>query len=133
MLLICCKNVFIFSLLFLTLLRFPLLPLPSPHVHTNCTDLRRSHLNSFCRATTCPGSISPSFHHHFTCSFYTSRSQKHKKDSQVKQLFVLSGSAGVKAARKHIDEIDPQCDTLSLSLAHTHTQTQTNARQPAGH
>ena len=29
-----------------------------------------------------------------------------KKDSQVKQLFALSGPASVKAARKHIDEID---------------------------
>ena len=29
-----------------------------------------------------------------------------KKDSQVKQLFALLGSARVKAVRKHIDEID---------------------------
>ena len=32
---------------------------------------------------------------------------KAQKDSQLKQLFALSGSAGVKAARKHVDEIDP--------------------------
>ena len=30
-----------------------------------------------------------------------------KKDSQVKQLFALLGSGGVKAACKHVDEIDP--------------------------
>ena len=30
-----------------------------------------------------------------------------KKDSQVKQLFALLGSAHVKSARKHLDEIDP--------------------------
>ena len=47
------------------------------------------------------------FHHHFTHSFYGRRSQKCKKGSQVKQLFALLGSAGLKAARKHIDEIDP--------------------------
>ena len=29
-----------------------------------------------------------------------------KKDSQIKQFFALLGSAGVKAARKHVDEID---------------------------
>ena len=32
---------------------------------------------------------------------------KAQKDSQVKQLFKLFASAGVKAAHKHIDEIDP--------------------------
>ena len=30
-----------------------------------------------------------------------------KKTSQVKQLFALLGSASVKVARKHVDEIDP--------------------------
>ena len=46
------------------------------------------------------------FHQCFTCSFYARRSQKHQKDSQVKQLFALSGSSCIKAARKHIGEID---------------------------
>ena len=32
---------------------------------------------------------------------------KAQKDSQVKQLLALLGSAGVKAARKLVDEIDP--------------------------
>ena len=41
----------------------------------------------------------------FTRSFYARRSQKRKKGSQLKQL---SGSVGVKAVRKHIDEIDPR-------------------------
>ena len=39
---------------------------------------------------------------------YARRSQKRQKDSQVKQLFALLGSACVKAARKHVDEIDPR-------------------------
>ena len=30
-----------------------------------------------------------------------------KKTSHVMQLFALSGSACIKAARKHVDEIDP--------------------------
>ena len=47
------------------------------------------------------------FHQHFTSIFYACRSQKCKKDSQLKQLFVLLGSASVKAARKLIDEVDP--------------------------
>ena len=49
------------------------------------------------------------FHQHFTCSFYALRSQKRKTDSQLKQLLALSGSAGVKAACKRVDEIDPHC------------------------
>ena len=47
------------------------------------------------------------FHQHFTRSFYTHRSQKRKKNSQLKQLVALLGSASVKAACKHFDEIDP--------------------------
>ena len=47
------------------------------------------------------------FHQHFTRSFYARRSQKRKKDSQLKQLFVLAGSVGIKAVCKHVDEIDP--------------------------
>ena len=47
------------------------------------------------------------FHHHFTSSFYVRRSQKCIKDSQVKQIVVLLGSACIKAAHKHVDEIDP--------------------------
>ena len=47
------------------------------------------------------------FHLHFMSSFYARRAQKPKKDSQLKQLFLLLGSAGVRAARKHVDEIDP--------------------------
>ena len=47
------------------------------------------------------------FINEFMHSFYAHRSQKQKRDSQVKQLLALSGSAGVKAAHKNIDEIDP--------------------------
>ena len=54
------------------------------------------------------------FHQHFTSSLYARRSQKHKKDSQFKQLLGLLGSACVKAANKHVDEIDPRCVFLPL-------------------
>ena len=47
------------------------------------------------------------FHPHFTHNFYAHRSRKNKKDSQLKQLFTFLESAGVKAAHKHVDEIDP--------------------------
>ena len=47
------------------------------------------------------------FHQHFMSSFYTRRSQKRRKDTHVKQLFALLESACVKAAHKHVDEIDP--------------------------
>ena len=43
------------------------------------------------------GSISPTFYKQIT---------KAQKDSQFKQLFALSGSAGVKVVGKYIDEID---------------------------
>jgi len=49
------------------------------------------------------------FINRFTRSFYARRTQKGKKDSQLKQLFVLFlllGSSGVKAARKPVGEID---------------------------
>ena len=45
------------------------------------------------------------FHQHFTCSFYVHRSQKCKKDNQLKQLFALLGSVHVKAERKQVDEM----------------------------
>ena len=49
------------------------------------------------------------FHQHFMSSFHAPRSQKCKKDSLVKQLFLLSGSECIKAEHKHVDEIDPRC------------------------
>ena len=54
--------------------------------------------------TTSPGLC----HQHFMRNFYVGRSHKRKKDSQLKQLFALLGYAGVKAAHKHIDEIEPR-------------------------
>jgi hypothetical protein len=39
-------------------------------------------------------------------SFCTRRAQKHIKDNQVVRFFTLLGSACVKAACKHVDEID---------------------------
>ena len=44
------------------------------------------------------------------------RSQKRKKDSHIKQLFVHSGSACIKTVRKHVDEIDPRM-IIALSLS----------------
>ena len=49
------------------------------------------------------GSISPTFYE----QLLRTQIPKMKKDSQIKQLFALLGPAWVKAARKHIDEIDP--------------------------
>jgi len=39
-------------------------------------------------------------HQHSTYSFYARRSQKRKKDCYVFNLFTLSGSTSIKAARK---------------------------------
>ena len=55
------------------------------------------------------------FHQHFTNSFYARRSQKCKKDSKVKHFFALLGSVHVKAALKHIDEIDPNWNGVNGS------------------
>ena len=35
-------------------------------------------------------------HQHFTCSFYVCRSQRRKKDSQLKKLYALLGSTSIK-------------------------------------
>ena len=43
---------------------------------------------------------------------------KAQKDSQVKQLFALFGSACVKAVSKHVDEIDPRVLTAHLEKLH---------------
>ena len=51
------------------------------------------------------------FHQNFTCNFFSHRSQKCKKDSQLKQLFALLGSVQVKAGHKHIDEIETWMST----------------------
>ena len=48
------------------------------------------------------------FHQHVNVYLLRSKiPHQHKKDSQVKQLFALSRPALVKAACKHVDEIDP--------------------------
>ena len=49
------------------------------------------------------GSISPSFDE----QLLRPHSPKAQKDSQLMQLFALSGSTGVKADQKQVDEIDP--------------------------
>jgi len=45
----------------------------------------------------------------FTRSFYAHRSQKHKLTDDLTAFFALLGSTRVKAARKHVVEIDPFC------------------------
>ena len=40
-----------------------------------------------------------------------------KEDGQLKQLFLLPGSAPVKAVRKHDDEIDPRSFCSSVYIA----------------
>ena len=55
-----------------------------------------------------PINIKGQFHHHFMSSFYARRSQKRKKRQSTYEAFLaLLRSAGIKAARKHADEIDP--------------------------
>ena len=50
------------------------------------------------------------FHQYFTSSFYARRSKKPKKDSQVKQLFALSGSACVLTPnKKKLMKVTPGC------------------------
>ena len=49
------------------------------------------------------GSISPTFYE----QLLRAQIPKAQKDSQVKQLFVLSGSSCINAAGKHVDEFDP--------------------------
>ena len=58
------------------------------------------------------------FHQHFMRSFYACWSQKGKKDSQLKQLLELLGSVGVKAAHKHVGEID-HCGEKNFFLSST--------------
>ena len=54
------------------------------------------------------------FYQHFMCSFYMPRSQKRKKDSQLKQLYKFLESAGVKAAQEHVDEFDPRWEFMTV-------------------
>ena len=49
----------------------------------------------------------------FTCSFYAHRSPKRKKLLELTVFFALLGSAFVKAAQKHVDEIDTRMGKLS--------------------
>ena len=44
------------------------------------------------------------------CAAFTCADPKSAKDSQVKQLLALFGSARVKAGRKHVDDIDHSDD-----------------------
>jgi len=46
------------------------------------------------------------FHQHFTGSLYKCRSQKRKKKLWFDWIFMLLGFSCVKAAHKHVDEID---------------------------
>ena len=75
------------------------------------------------------------FHQHSTSSFYKRRSQKHKKDSQVKQLYCAFGICAHKSCLQNAGEIDPLSAKLfgncvSSIAAHSslnvRSQTQTN-------
>ena len=57
-----------------------------------------------------PPAVGP-FHQHVYMPFLLTQIPKAQKDSQLKPLFALSGSAGVKAAHEHVDEIDPRSVT----------------------
>ena len=68
------------------------------YLHLSCESLLQSKQIPF---------IWGQFHQHFTSSFYSCRSQMHKKPVKSSSFFELLGSALVKAARKNIGEIDP--------------------------
>ena len=55
---------------------------------------------------------------------------KAKKDSQLKQLFVLSVSVGIKAACKNIDEIKPRWGQLHQPIVAKHKCTSTRSLAP---
>ena len=67
-----------------------------------------------CDAEREQGSISPTF----SVQLLRAQIQKSKKGSQLKQLFVLLGSVGVKAPHKLVDEIDPghDFDTIKFTI-----------------
>ena len=60
------------------------------------------------------GSISPSFYKQLFRPQSPAEPKKNKKDSQLMQLFALLGSARVKAAPKHVDEIDPRRQSYKI-------------------
>ena len=61
----------------------------------------------------------------FTSSFHACRSQKLKKDSQVKQLFALLESVHVKPACKNIDEIEPSSTMTRATTVERSLKTKT--------
>jgi len=62
--------------------------------------------------------IRAQFHQRSTCSFYNRRSQKHKKDSQVVNLFfTLLGSTSIKAAHKMLVKLTPGVDFTKVLRA----------------
>jgi len=65
------------------------------------------------------------FHQRSTYSFYTRKTQKRKKILLSHQyLFALLGSAGAKAARKHVDEIDSRSLSTWVAVGDTSATTQ---------
>jgi len=54
------------------------------------------------------------FHHHFMCSFYVCRSQKHKKYSQVIGHFELLGSTWVKAFSKTLMKLTTGVNFINI-------------------
>ena len=67
--------------------------------------------------------FAPTFYEQLLCM----QIPKVQRDRQVKQLFALSGSAHVKAVRKHIDEIDPRSPLLAPESNPTQRRLFTNA------
>ena len=65
--------------------------------------LSRRFFSGLCFSTIC---LFPNFTNILRAAFMQA-DPKIAKKSQVKQLFALSGSASVKAARNHVDNIDP--------------------------
>ena len=93
--------VFIFKSLLIPVTWFFLPPL---NTNTNTHTTHNTHTYTKRNSLTPPGVDFTNILH---AAFTSADSKSAKKDSQLKQLFAILGSAGVKAARKHVDEIDP--------------------------
>ena len=63
------------------------------------------------------------FHQHANVQLLLAQIPKAQKDSQLMQLFALLGCAGVKAASKHVDEMDVSCLTNTFLLVSSSTST----------
>jgi len=63
-------------------------------------------------------------------SFSAHRSQKHKNDSQVIDYFALLGSTRIKAALKHVGEINPRIESIVYFAQQKSYRSRVSQRDP---